>query len=194
MTMTQMESRRLFGDWRRQRRPGVARRAATYGASVAVVESGALGGTCVNVGCVPKKVMWNASEIADTLDHARGYGFDVEVRGHDFAGLRERREAYIERMRGFYDKHLTKDGVQLIRGRAQLVGPHEVRVGERTLSATHVLIATGSSPTFPDIPGVEARVELGRLLRAVGVAQARADRGRRLHRGGARGRAARLRE
>jgi glutathione reductase (NADPH) len=132
-----------------------ARRAATYGASVAVVESGALGGTCVNVGCVPKKVMWNASEIAATLEVAEGYGFDVEVRGHDFAGLRQRREAYIERMRGVYDKHLTKDGVQLIRGRAQLVSPHEVRVGERVISASHVLIATGSSPTFPDIPGVE---------------------------------------
>ena len=132
-----------------------ARRAATYGARVAVVESGALGGTCVNVGCVPKKVMWNASQIAETLELAEGYGFDVEVRGHDFAGLRRRREAYIERMRGVYDKHLTKDGVQLIRGRALLVGPHEARVGEQVISADHVLIATGSSPTFPDIPGVE---------------------------------------
>jgi len=132
-----------------------ARRAATYGASVAVVESGELGGTCVNVGCVPKKVMWNASEIADTLEIAGGYGFDVEVRGHDFAGLRQRREAYIERMRGVYDKHLTKDGVRLIHGRAKVVGPHEVRVGEQVLTADHLLIATGSSPTFPDIPGVE---------------------------------------
>ena len=132
-----------------------ARRAATYGARVAVVESGALGGTCVNVGCVPKKVMWNASEIADTLELAQAYGFDVEVRGHDFAGLRERREAYIERMRGVYDKHLSKDGVELIHGRGQLIGPHEVRVGERVISAAHVLIATGSVPTLPDIPGVE---------------------------------------
>jgi glutathione reductase (NADPH) len=132
-----------------------ARRAATYGASVAVVESGALGGTCVNVGCVPKKVMWNASEIADTLALAAGYGFDLEVRGHDFAGLRRRREAYIERMRGVYDKHLSKDGVQLIHGRARLSGPHEVQVGDRVISATHVLIATGSSPTLPDVPGVE---------------------------------------
>ena len=132
-----------------------ARRAATYGASVAVVESGALGGTCVNVGCVPKKVMWNASEIASTLEVAAGYGFDVELRGHDYAGLRQRREAYIERMRGVYDKHLTHDGVQLIRGRAEFVAPHEVRVGDRVISAAHVLIATGSSPTLPDIPGVE---------------------------------------
>ncbi|MEO6598978.1 MAG: glutathione-disulfide reductase [Polyangiaceae bacterium] len=132
-----------------------ARRAASYGARVAVVEASALGGTCVNVGCVPKKVMWNASEIAATLEVAEGYGFDVQVRGHDFAALRQRREAYIERMRGIYDKHLTKDGVQLIRGRAQLIGPHEVRIGEQVIGATHVLIATGSSPTFPEIPGVE---------------------------------------
>lgn len=135
-----------------------ARRAATYGARVVVVESGAIGGTCVNVGCVPKKVMWNASELADTLGLAQAYGFDVDVRGHDFAGLRERREAYIERMRGVYDKHLAKDGVELIHGRGQLIGPHEVRVGERVISAAHVLIATGSSPTLPDIPGVELGV------------------------------------
>ncbi len=132
-----------------------ARRAATYGAKVALVEVGALGGTCVNVGCVPKKVMWNASEIADTLEHASGYGFDVEVRGHDFAGLRERREAYIQRMRGVYDKNLAKDSVQLIRGRAKFVGPHEVAIGEQVIQASHVLVATGSTPTLPMIPGVE---------------------------------------
>lgn len=132
-----------------------ARRAATYGAKVALVEAGDLGGTCVNVGCVPKKVMWNAAEIADSLHLAAGYGFDVEVRGHDFAGLRSRREAYIERMRGVYLKNLEKDGVQLIRGRASFRGPHEVVVGERELSAAHVLIATGSTPTMPRFPGVE---------------------------------------
>ena len=132
-----------------------ARRAATYGARVALVEAGDLGGTCVNVGCVPKKVMWNATEIADALSSARGYGFDIEVRGHDFAGLRQRREAYIERMRGNYLKNLDKDGVQLIRGRAAFSGAREVKVGERVIGATHVLIATGSSPTLPDVPGAD---------------------------------------
>ena len=132
-----------------------ARRAASYGARVAVVEAGALGGTCVNVGCVPKKVMWNAAQIADSLQLARGYGFDVEVRGHDFAGLRQRREAYIERMRDVYAQHLAKDNVELINGRAVLIGPREVSVGERQLTAAHVLIATGSAASVPDLPGAE---------------------------------------
>ena len=130
-----------------------ARRAAAYGARVALIEADALGGTCVNVGCVPKKVMWNAAEIAGALQHAAGYGFDVQVRGHDFAGLRQRREAYIERMRGHYVKNLEKDGVQLIRGRAHFSGARQVTVGDRVLSADHVLIATGGAPTFPNIPG-----------------------------------------
>ena len=135
-----------------------ARRAASHGAKVALVEAADLGGTCVNVGCVPKKVMWNAAEIADSLEAARGYGFDVQVRGHDFAGLRERREAYILRMRGNYAKNLERDAIQLVTGRARLTSPHAVQVGERELGATHVLIATGSAATIPDIPGAELGV------------------------------------
>jgi glutathione reductase (NADPH) len=132
-----------------------ARRAAEYGARVALVESGELGGTCVNVGCVPKKVMWNAAEIADALHAASGYGFDLTLHGHDFAGLRQRREAYIERMRGNYAKNLAKDGVEVIRGRGRLLSPNQVQVGERLLGAQHVLLATGGTPTIPDIPGAE---------------------------------------
>jgi len=135
-----------------------ARRAAEYGARVALVESGELGGTCVNVGCVPKKVMWNAAEIADALHSAAGYGFDVSVNGHDFAGLRQRREAYIERMRGNYERNLAKDRVELIRGRGALLSAHQVQVGERVFEAKHVLIATGGAPTIPDIPGAELGV------------------------------------
>src|SRR6187431_3646120 len=120
-----------------------ARRAAEYGARVALIEAGELGGTCVNVGCVPKKVMWNAAEIADALHSASGYGFDVTLRGHDFAGLRQRREAYIERMRGNYERNLAKDRVELIRGRGVLRSTTQVQVGERLLEAKHVLIATG---------------------------------------------------
>ena len=130
-----------------------ARRAAEYGARVALIEAAELGGTCVNVGCVPKKVMWNAAEIADALRSAAGYGFDVELRAHDFAGLRQRREAYIERMRGNYQRNLAKDRVEVIRGRGALLSPDRVQVGERLLSAKHVLIATGGAPTMPDVPG-----------------------------------------
>src|SRR3954465_13844073 len=73
-----------------------ARRAAEYGAKVALVEASELGGTCVNVGCVPKKVMWNAAEIADALHSAAGYGFDLSVNGHDLGGLGDPREAAVE--------------------------------------------------------------------------------------------------
>jgi glutathione reductase (NADPH) len=130
-----------------------ARRARMCGARVALVEAAELGGTCVNVGCVPKKVMWNAAEIADALQHAGGYGFDVQIRSHDFAGMRQRREAYIERLRGNYLKNLEHDGVQLIRGRGQFCGARTIQVGERVVRADHVLIATGGTASLPDIPG-----------------------------------------
>jgi glutathione reductase (NADPH) len=132
-----------------------ARRAASYGARVALAEAGELGGTCVNVGCVPKKVMWNAAQVVDALQAAAGYGFDVELRGHDFAGLRARREAYIARMRDVYQKNLHKDNVQLFNGHAKFSGPHEVTVGGVVLEAEHVLIATGSAASVPDLPGAE---------------------------------------
>jgi glutathione reductase (NADPH) len=132
-----------------------ARRAASYGARVALVEAGHLGGTCVNVGCVPKKVMWNAAQIAEAFQAAAGYGFDIEVRGHDFGALRQRREAYIARMRDVYAKNLAKDAVQVVIGRARFTGSHEVAVGEQRLSATHVLIATGSAASVPSVPGAE---------------------------------------
>src|SRR5450432_1168363 len=96
-----------------------AQRAAEYGARVALVESGPLGGTCVNVGCVPKKIMWNAAEVAEQLQAAASYGFDVVVRGLDFGALRARREAYIARMRANYAANLEKDGVQVLTGRGR---------------------------------------------------------------------------
>ncbi|HWZ90611.1 MAG TPA: FAD-dependent oxidoreductase, partial [Polyangiaceae bacterium] len=132
-----------------------ARRAASFGARVALIEAGPLGGTCVNVGCVPKKIMWNAAEIAEEMLLAQSYGFDLEVRGLDFGVLRARREAYIARMRGNYAQNLKKDGVELIAGRGQFVAPGAVRVGEQTFSAKHVLIATGGMPRYPDIVGAQ---------------------------------------
>jgi glutathione reductase (NADPH) len=132
-----------------------ARRAASYGARVALVEAGNLGGTCVNVGCVPKKVMWNAAQLAEAFNAAAGYGFYVEVRGLDYASLVQRREAFVARMRAVYAKNLDTDGVELVSGRGRFTGPREVTVGDRTLSADHVLIATGSSASVPDVPGAE---------------------------------------
>ena len=85
-----------------------ARRAAEYGARVALVEAGRLGGTCVNVGCVPKKLMWNAAEFVGLVGDARGYGFDVALHGHDWAKLKAARDAYVLRLNGIYEANLAK--------------------------------------------------------------------------------------
>src|SRR6187551_1220318 len=85
-----------------------ARRAAEYGARVAVVEGGRLGGTCVNVGCVPKKLMWNAAEFVGSVADARGYGFDATLGGHDWAALKSARDAYVQKLNGIYEANLGK--------------------------------------------------------------------------------------
>jgi glutathione reductase (NADPH) len=130
-------------------------RAASYGARAVVVEDGRLGGTCVNVGCVPKKVMWNAAELAHRIADASDYGFDVELRGFDWRYLCRERDAYVQRLNGIYEARLEREGIELVRGRARLAGPGRVEAGGRVLEGRHVLIATGGRPRLPDIPGVE---------------------------------------
>ncbi|HEY7996036.1 MAG TPA: FAD-dependent oxidoreductase, partial [Steroidobacteraceae bacterium] len=126
-----------------------AQRAAEYGARVALVESGPLGGTCVNVGCVPKKIMWNGAELGGALLDAPGYGFELEVVGHDWAYLRHHRDAYIHRLNGIYAANLAKRHVELVRARATFRDAHTVIAGARTLTAAQVLIATGGRPLLP---------------------------------------------
>lgn len=130
-----------------------AQRATEYGARVALVESARLGGTCVNVGCVPKKVMWNAAQIAHSAHDAVHYGFDLTLSGHDWGALRVARDAYITRLNGIYERNLANRKVELVRGYAAFAGPNEVRVGDRLLEAPHVVIATGGRPSVPPIPG-----------------------------------------
>ena len=132
-----------------------ARRAAKHGAKAAVIESGRLGGTCVNVGCVPKKVMWNAASIAELIGDAAGYGFDAELRGLDWGALKRKRDAYVERLNGIYRRNLELDGVLEIRGRGRLVEPNVVEVEGERYRAEHVLIATGGRPRVPRIEGAE---------------------------------------
>ncbi len=132
-----------------------AQRAAEYGASVAIAEDGPLGGTCVNVGCVPKKVMWNAACLAHAVEDAAGYGFTIEGASHAWGALKARRDAYIERLNGIYAGNLEKRGVTLIRGTASFAGPGEVRVGDRLYRAGRVIVATGGIPEVPGIPGAE---------------------------------------
>jgi glutathione reductase (NADPH) len=130
-----------------------ARRAAQYGARVAVVEAARLGGTCVNVGCVPKKVMWNAAGIAESLHHAADYGFDVGDVRFDWSRLVAARHAYIERLNGIYGRMLDDSGVTLLRGHARFAAPDTVSVGGATYRARHILIAAGGRPDVPDLPG-----------------------------------------
>lgn len=130
-----------------------AQRAAEYGARAAVVEYGPLGGTCVNVGCVPKKVMWNAAEMQHHLEHAGDYGFDIDIGGHDWASLKSRRDAYITRLNGIYENNLDNRGVDYIRGAARFIDPHTLEVGDERYRAERIVIATGGRPMVPDIPG-----------------------------------------
>lgn len=132
-----------------------AQRAAEYGARTVLVESGRLGGTCVNVGCVPKKILWNAAELGGALEDAREYGFALEAEGHDWAQLKRRRDAYIERLNGIYAANLAKRNVELVRARASFLDARTVTAGGRTFSADHIVIATGSRPRVPAIPGAE---------------------------------------
>lgn len=132
-----------------------ARRAASYGARVALVEKDVLGGTCVNVGCVPKKVMWNAAEVADALELAADYGFDIERKSFDWSQLKQARDAFIARLNGIYERNLEISGVDFIHGFAQFHNHNSVIVNGETISGDHVLIAVGGRPMVPPLAGAE---------------------------------------
>src|SRR5438270_6828331 len=132
-----------------------AQRAAECGARAALVESGRLGGTCVNVGCVPKKISWYAAELGGALQDSPDYGFRLEVAGHDWATLKERRDAYVLRLNEIYAANLAKRKVELLRGAARFVDARSVTAAGRVLTADHIVIATGGHPRLPAIPGAE---------------------------------------
>jgi glutathione reductase (NADPH) len=136
-----------------------ARRAARHGAKVALVEAGDLGGTCVNVGCVPKKISWNAAELARSLTDSIDYGFGTNF-SFDFSSFKKKRDAYVERLRGIYRRNLENDGVTLVEGFGRLVSPRELSVTSSSgedgrLLAGFTLIATGGRPLVPSLPGAE---------------------------------------
>lgn len=135
-----------------------ARRAASYGAKVCVIEGARIGGTCVNVGCVPKKIMWNAASIAEMLHEAKGYGFDVGLKAFSWEQLKEKRDAYIVRLNGIYSNNLGKDGIELISGFAKFVNNNTVEVNGMHLTAKHILIAVGTRPWVPSIPGIDLAI------------------------------------
>lgn len=135
-------------------------RAAMYGKKCALIEAKALGGTCVNVGCVPKKVMWHGAQIAEAMHrYAADYGFDVDVKQFDFQQLIASREAYIDRIHQSYERVLGNNKVDVIQGFARFVDAHTVEVNGEQITADHILIATGGYPTRPAIPGAEHGID-----------------------------------
>lgn len=133
----------------------LARMSAQRGARVAVVEARYLGGTCVNVGCVPKKLFVYGAHVREELEDAAGYGWSVpeDQVTFDWPTLVAHKNAEIERLNGIYRQLLENAGVTIIEGTARLTGPNTVQVGDRVLQATHITVATGSWPVIPDIPG-----------------------------------------
>ena len=132
-----------------------AQRAAEYGVSAAVIENGPLGGTCVNVGCVPKKVMWYSASHAHSARIAKDYGFDLTVNGHDWSLLKERRDAYVKRLNDIYQSNLDKRKVTLISGTGRFLDRNTIRVGEEDYRADNIVVATGGHPIIPHIHGAD---------------------------------------
>ncbi|GAA3709841.1 glutathione-disulfide reductase [Oceanisphaera sediminis] len=137
-----------------------ANRAAMHGKKVALIEAKDLGGTCVNVGCVPKKVMWHGAQIADAVKlYAADYGFDVELKGHDWSKLVESRQAYIGRIHQSYDRVLGNNNITVIKGFGRFKDAHTLEVNGEEVTADHILIATGGEPIIPHIPGAEYGID-----------------------------------
>lgn len=136
-----------------------ANRAAMRGAKAAVIEAKAVGGTCVNVGCVPKKVMWYGAHIAEAIKYSNSYGFDLTQQGFNWATLVQHREAYIERIHGAYQRGFASNGVDLIEGFARFVDKNTVEVNGELISADHITIAVGGRPSRPNIPGAELGID-----------------------------------
>lgn len=132
-----------------------ARFAAGFGAKVAVAESRYLGGTCVNVGCVPKKLLVYGAHFAEDFEQASGFGWSLGEADFDWATLIANKDREINRLNGIYRNLLVNSGVTLIEGHAKITGPNEVEINGQRHTAKHILIATGGWPQIPDIPGHE---------------------------------------
>lgn len=137
-----------------------ANRAAMYGAKVALIEAKDLGGTCVNVGCVPKKVMWHGAQVAEAINlYSEDYGFDVEYKGLNWDKLVESRQAYIGRIHQSYDNVLGNNKVNVIKGFAKFIDANTVEVNGEQYSADHILVAVGGRPSIPNVPGAEYGID-----------------------------------
>jgi glutathione reductase (NADPH) len=132
-----------------------SRVSAGLGARVAVAEAGRFGGTCVNVGCIPKKLFSYAAHVRDELREAADFGWNIPEPGFDWPRLLANKDREIARLNGIYERILANAGVTILRGRAVVLDPHSVSLDGRTYTAKHILVATGSWPQKPAIPGAE---------------------------------------
>ena len=132
-----------------------SRMSASFGAKVAIAEELYLGGTCVNVGCIPKKLLVYASHYADDFDDAAGYGWTVGERRVDWAQLIANKNKEISRLNGVYRKVLSDAGVRIIDGHAEVVDPHTVAIDGKKITAKYILVASGSWPVKEKFPGSE---------------------------------------
>lgn len=132
-----------------------ARRAAEYGAKVLVIEAKKLGGTCVNVGCVPKKITWHAAQIADFTRLAGDYGFAELLPALDYSTLADKRQQFIAKLNGIYQSGLDNAKVDVISGYAKFINNSSVSVGDKHYSAEHIIIAVGGEPMIPAVAGAE---------------------------------------
>ena len=135
-----------------------ARMSASYGARVAIAEDRYMGGTCVNVGCVPKKLYSYASHFRYDCTDSKGFGWQGSVPAFDWNVLRDNKTAEISRLNGIYDTLLDGSGVTLYNGRARLLDKHTVEIGDQKVSSEKILIATGGWPFVPKFPGSELAV------------------------------------
>jgi glutathione reductase (NADPH) len=133
----------------------VVERAARHGARCALIEAARLGGTCVNAGCVPKKVMWYAADLAHALDDAPGYGFRLDYFGFDWQKLKTARDRFVSEINEWYQGYLAEAGATLIRGVARFADTHTLAVGGDRYTADHIVIATGGRPRVPNLPGAQ---------------------------------------
>jgi glutathione reductase (NADPH) len=135
-----------------------ARMAAQRGARVAVAEDAPLGGTCVNLGCIPKKLYSYASHFSEAFEESHGFGWSGVAPSFDWSVLKANRAREISRLNAVYAKLLADAGVTLLAARARVAGAHEVEVGGRVYTAAHILVATGGRPVVPDAPGAELAI------------------------------------
>ena len=133
----------------------IAEKAAAYGKKVAIVEASKMGGTCVNNGCVPKKVMWYAANLAHAVDDAPGFGIPVSRQATDWNKLVQGRDNYIHNINRYWDGYVTENGIQHIQGYARFTSSNSVEVSGNIYTADHIVIATGGKPIVLSVPGAE---------------------------------------